>query len=89
MTPTAFICTAVCIVAVLYDLIVITYFGNINLSISRWFASYAGYPGIVFGVGYLCGHFFGLMTPTPPAAGPLTPTQKVVRMMRAEAGEHR
>lgn len=59
--------TGAVIVVAIYDLLVVTLTGSIDYSVSRWFASYATYPGIVFGVGYVCGHFFGWMTPTMPA----------------------
>lgn len=83
MNPTRFIMTTLVICIALWDLIIIGYCRNINWSVSRWFASYSYYPGIVFAVGYLCGHFFGLMTPTPPAGD----RPGVIRMMRQAANE--
>lgn len=68
MSTTRFVMTTIVIVVAVYDLIVVSFSGNINASVSQWFASFAGYPAIVFGVGYLCGHFFGWMKPGMPMA---------------------
>jgi hypothetical protein len=66
MSATRLVMTSIVIVVAVYDLCVVTFSGNINASVSRWFASFATYPAIVFGIGYVCGHFFGWMTPTMP-----------------------
>lgn len=66
MSRTRLICTSVMIAAVVYDVLAIE-LGGVDASISHWFASFGSYPVVVFGCGYLCGHFFGLMSPVKPA----------------------
>lgn len=62
MSTTRLICTSLVIAATVYDVIALQ-IGGVDASISRWFSSFSSYPMPVFGCGYLCGHFFGWITP--------------------------
>lgn len=63
MQMTPFVITVLVIALVVYDLIVVTFFG-VSRSVSRfinvvWLKS----PVVCFGCGFLCGHFTGYMNP--------------------------
>lgn len=62
---TKLLCVAAVIAATLYDIIALCFFG-VDGSISHWLAAFSAYPVPVFGVGFLCGHFFGNMYPIMP-----------------------
>lgn len=61
-TRTAFVCTVLVLAVAIYDVVAIQ-LGGIDASVSVWFNSFARYPAVVFGCGYLAGHWFGMMTP--------------------------
>ena len=62
MTTTAFVCTCLVIGITIYDVIAVQ-IGGIDASVSRWMGSWSRIPGVMLGVGFLAGHFWGAMTP--------------------------
>lgn len=66
MSLTRLVVTTLVIVLGIYDLVMVVT-GGVDASVSRYFSGLSTYPGIVFVIGYICGHFFGWMTPTLPA----------------------
>lgn len=66
VTRTRLLMTIVVISVAIYDLIVVS-LGGVNISVSAWFESFGSYPAIVFGVGFVCGHFFGYFRKGMPA----------------------
>lgn len=68
MSTTRLIVTTVIITLGIYDLCAVS-FGGVDVSISRFFNGLSPYPGPVFVVGYICGHFWGFMTPLKQQPG--------------------
>lgn len=80
MSLTRLIVTTIIIILGIYDLIAVST-GGVDISVSRFFNGLSPYPGPVFVVGYICGHFWGWMSPLqqrpvtkPPVTTPLTKT---------------
>lgn len=64
MSRTRLVVTTLIIIAGIYDLIVVLWFGT-DASISRLFVGIGCYPTPVFALGYIMGHFFGWMKIEP------------------------
>lgn len=79
MKTTDFICTAIILVIAVYDVVAI-YFGGIDASVSRWMQRMgATSPFLIFAAGWLCGHWWGNMTPVVVEG-----TKAVFRAVRGE-----
>lgn len=79
MKTTDFICTAIIIILAVYDVVAI-YLWGIDASISRWMQKTGTTsPFLIFVTGWLCGHWWGNMTPVVVESG-----KAVFKMMRGE-----
>ena len=67
MTKTSLIVTIAVITLGIYDLCVVTFGGGVEQSISRFLQDSAlRHPFVSFTFGFICGHLFGYMQPSPP-----------------------
>lgn len=66
MSRTRLLMTILVISVAIYDLIVVS-LGGVEISVSSWFESFGSYPAIVFGIGFVCGHWFGYFRKGMPA----------------------
>lgn len=71
MTKTALVVTIAVITLGIYDLVVVVFFGGVEQSISRFLQDTAfEAPVVTFTFGFICGHVFGYMKPSPKHALP-------------------